>query len=277
MSFCAACLSNVHYLMRAKSAAQWNESTGSLWILKGWQQSQRDPLTALFKNKRPASSVKTAEGKTKNRQSIDMMGKKRGAWKQHHSRFVKTRATAKTSSDKHGLSIQPNGELCRVEFKERQKKLGISSRFEWYCKKPCSGCCCCISSFFFSLELPPPERADKSWVFVLGWGNDWARGQTSKTDENKRLSGGPLKRKLLRRDWDVHVLPLWEQMGSEWECVCRSTVCAGGWEVSVYCRWYDCQSHIRASALISPLSLKNIRLRSDTHTNIFLWHSFLRY
>lgn len=46
---------------------------------------------------------------------------------------------------------------------------------------------------FFSLQPPPPERADKSSDFVLSWGNDWARGQTSKTDENKRLSGGPLK------------------------------------------------------------------------------------
>lgn len=68
-----------------------------------------------------------------------------------------------------------------------KKRSGNSFKIEVMPQKP---------RWDFSLSpLQPPRsgRGDKSWVFLLSWGSDWARGQTSKTDENKRLSGGPLK------------------------------------------------------------------------------------
>lgn len=63
----------------------------------------------------------------------------------------------------------------------------MTSKFKW-----------CLWSraqmlFFLPLQPPPPESGNKSRVFALSWTNGWAGGQTSITDENMRLSGGPLK------------------------------------------------------------------------------------
>lgn len=151
--------------------------------------------------------------------------KDRGNQKQQHKQKKKEnfiRSNRQLLPAKFSLSIQPNAGLCRVEF---NRKPWNKFKIQVIPPKACS------DFFFLSLQPPPPESSDKSWVFALSWGNDWARGQTSRTDENKRLSGGLLKENC----WGGRETFMSCCCGSNGsECVFLRVQCGGGWEVLIY-------------------------------------------
>lgn len=80
-----------------------------------------------------------------------------------------------------------------------------------------------------SSRPPPPERADKSARFFFfspffppqpplfshsAEAMAGTRGQTSITDENKRLSRGPFRENCRGGTEEIHVLPLWGATGA---------------------------------------------------------------
>lgn len=91
--------------------------------------------------------------------------------------------------------------------------------------------------FSSSLQPLPPERGNKSSVFAHSWDNDWARGQTSITDENKRLSGVPLKENC----WgETDTLMACRCGSNRSECVCVDLQEYTVKEVLVYFKWSEC-------------------------------------
>lgn len=89
--------------------------------------------------------------------------------------------------------------------------------------------------FFFPLQPPPPERGNKSQVFFArSWSHGWAGGQTSITDENMRLSGGPLKEDCWRGPETSMSCP-WARACVHWR--------TGRWrQVMLHYKWWHCVS-----------------------------------
>lgn len=119
--------------------------------------------------------------------------------------------------------------------------------------------------FFLPLQPPPPERGNKSrGFFARSWSHGWAGGQTSITDENMRLSGGPLKEDC----WggpETSMSCLWARACVHWRTERRRR--RRRRQVMLHYRWWHCVSTSRPKCwYISVIHPPQIPTRAQSHT-----------